>query len=100
VAFRAIVAELGVRGRDFAGVEKTFVPATREKTNREQAAENCEQADDQSRASPRMQAPVVTEIAFVTLGDLLLRATGFRHVNAAIRSLSARENLNAYCIQV
>jgi hypothetical protein len=26
-----------------------------------------------------MQAPVVTEIAFVTLGDLLLRATGFRH---------------------
>ena len=79
MAFRAIVRELGVRGRDFSGVKKTFAPATREKTNREQAAENCEHADDQSRAPPRMQPPVVTEIAFVTLGDLLLRATGFRH---------------------
>ena len=79
VAFRAIIGELGVRGRNFAGVEKTFAAAPREQKNREQSAkERCE-TDNQPRTTPGMEPPVVSEIAFVTLGDLLLRATGFRH---------------------
>ena len=79
VTFFAIVRELGVRGRDFAGVKKGLATPAREKKNRDQAAHNSEQTDNQSRPTPRMQPAVVTEIAFVTLGDLLLRARRFRH---------------------
>jgi hypothetical protein len=79
VTFRAIIGELGVRGRNFAGVEKTFAAATRKQKNREQSAEDRCEADNQARATPGMETPVVPEIAFVTLGNLLLRATGFRH---------------------
>ena len=57
----------------------TFAAAPREQKNREQSAkERCE-TDNQPRTTPGMEPPVVSEIAFVTLGDLLLRATGFRH---------------------
>ena len=79
VAFRAIVRELRVSGCNFAGVKKSFATATREEKNREQPAEDCCQTDDQPRPSPGMEPPIVPEIAFVTLGNLLLRATGFRH---------------------
>lgn len=79
VAFRAIVRKLGVTGRDFAGIKKGFVPRTLKEKNRNQAAENRDHTDDQSHLSPRVQPAIVTKIAFVALGDLLLRASGFRH---------------------
>src|SRR5438270_12739876 len=44
VAFRAIVRKLGVGGCDFAGVKKSLVTATRKKKNREQPAEDRDQA--------------------------------------------------------
>lgn len=79
VTFRAIVFELGVRGRDFSGVEKFLRAAVRINENDEQPAKDRQQADDESRAPPGMEPAIVTEIAFVALGDLLLRATGFGH---------------------
>ena len=79
VAFLAVVRELGVRGGDLAGIKKRLPPPTRKKKNRDQSAKNGEQADNQARATPRMEPAVVTEVAFVTLGDLLLRARRFRH---------------------
>src|SRR5207248_6977201 len=54
VAFRAIIGELGVRGRNFAGVEKSFAAVTRKQKNREQSAKDCRQTDDQPGATPRM----------------------------------------------
>jgi len=79
VTFLAIVRELGVGGCDLAGVKKSFLTAARENKNCEQPAEDRDQADNQSCEPPRMKAPVVAEIAFVALGDLLLRARRSRH---------------------
>jgi hypothetical protein len=79
VTFLAIIRELGVRGRYFAGVKKSFLSPAREKKNRQQTAQNCEQTDQKPCPSPRMKPTIITEVTFVTLGDLLLRATGFRH---------------------
>src|SRR5437764_3217724 len=79
VTLCAVVREFGVTSRDFAGVKKTFAPATWEQENREQTAKNRQQADDEPCPTPRMKPAIITEIAFVTLGDLLLRASRFRH---------------------
>ena len=79
VALSAVVSELGVTGRNVSGVKKCLAAATRKKKNREQTAEDRQQADDQPCPPPGMKATVITEIAFVTLGDLLLRARRFRH---------------------
>lgn len=79
MTFRAIVRELGMRGRDFAGVEKSFAAIITEEKNCEQSAKESDQTNDESRPSPRMKPAVISEIAFVALGDLLLRASGFRH---------------------
>lgn len=75
----AIIRELGVAGRDFSGVEESFVPATLEEKDRDQTTEDHDQTDNESHLPPRMQPAIVAEIAFVPLGDLLLRASGFRH---------------------
>src|SRR5207253_8045790 len=41
VTLFAVVSELRVSGRNFAGVKKCLAPAAREKKNREQATEDC-----------------------------------------------------------
>ena len=79
VTLGTVVGELCVTRRNFAGGKKSFAAAMWEKKNRKQAAEDRQQADDESRPPPGMKPAVITEVAFVTLGDLLLRASRFRH---------------------
>jgi hypothetical protein len=79
MTLRAVVRKLGVRRRDLAGVKKRFAAAALKKKNRNEPAKDRHQIHNQSRPTPWMQPAVVTEIALVTLSDLLLRACGFRH---------------------
>ena len=79
VAFCAIVGEFGMRGRDFARVEKSFATVIAEEKDRDQSAKDRQQTNDEPRTPPGVKAAVVTEIAFVALGDLFLRARQFRH---------------------
>lgn len=68
-----------MRGRNLSGIEKLLRPAFGVNENGDQPAEDRQQRHDESRAPPWVKLSVVTEIAFVTLGNLLLRARGFRH---------------------
>lgn len=79
VARTAVLSDRGVTRGNFPGVEKRFAPAFLESKNCDQSADDGERADDDTRATPRMQITIVTEVAFVALGDLLLRASGLGH---------------------
>ena len=93
VTLGTVVGELCVTRRNFTGIKKSFAAATREEKNRKQAAEDRQQTDDKSGAPPGMKAAVITEVAFVTLGDLLLRSGRLGHVTLQARELNASANL-------
>jgi len=95
VTLGTVTGELRVTRRNFTGIKKSFAPATWEKKNRKQAAEDRQQTDDKSRAPPGMKPAVITEVAFVTLGDLLLRSGRLGHVTPRTRNSNMCANVTA-----
>lgn len=75
----AIVSKVRMRAGNFSGVKKCFASAALKKQNRDQTTEERNQTDNQPCPAPRVEPAIITEVAFVALGDLLLRASGFRH---------------------
>src|ERR1700704_3415220 len=75
----AVVRQRSVIGGKRAGVKKFLRRSFVRKPNRGQTAEKENQTDDEARAAPSVQFSVITEIAFVALGDLLLRASRTGH---------------------
>ncbi len=69
---RAVVAERRVIARNFAGVEKLLVAVHLKKNDAGDPADDREEADPVTRATPGMLLVVITKIAFVALGNLFL----------------------------
>src|SRR5437667_3253470 len=76
---RAVVAERRVIARNFAGVEKLLVAVHLKKNDAGDPADDREEADPVTGATPGMFFVVITEIAFVALGDLFLGSTRRGH---------------------
>ena len=72
---RAVVAERSVIARNFAGVEKLLLAVHLKKNDAGDPADDREEADPVTGATPGMFLIVITEIAFVALGDLFLGST-------------------------
>ena len=75
----AVVRQRSVIGGKQAWVKKLFRRAFVGKPDRGQAADKENQTNNQSGAAPSVQFSVIAEIAFVALGDLLLRASRAGH---------------------
>ena len=85
MALAAVVRQRSVIGGKRPRVKKFLGGSFVKKPNGEKSADECHQADDESCPSPCMQFVVIAEIAFVTLGDLLLRASGFGYRRSVIK---------------
>jgi hypothetical protein len=79
VTLRAILRDRGVTARNGSGVEEFFVAVPLKKNDAREAAGEREEAGAEARNPPWMLPFVITEIAFVTLGDLLLGASRRGH---------------------
>lgn len=69
---------------NFPGVEKSFPAARLKKDDADDSTDDREKADPRTRTPPRVQPIVITEVAFVALGNLLLRSTRGGHDKGSI----------------
>ena len=79
VTARAVVDQRGVTGRKFSRVEESFVPAPLISDDGGETGGDGEKADQKTRQAPRLDPFEKVEVAFVLLGDLLLRSSGRGH---------------------
>src|SRR5437773_2481911 len=79
MALSAVVGKTGVTARNLSRIKKCFATAHLKKQNAGDSANNSEEADPKTRPPPRMLSAVVAEIAFIALGDLLLRSAWRGH---------------------
>src|ERR1700693_2425674 len=75
----AVIAERRVIARNRSGVEKLLVAVDSKKYDTCDSASNGEETDPATGATPGMFLVVITEIAFVALGNLLLGSTRRGH---------------------
>jgi hypothetical protein len=99
VTLGAVVPELCVTRRNFAGVKESFATVLLKKPDRDQSAKDREQTDNESRAPPGVKSAIITEIAFVTLGDLFLGAFGHFNSTQQLKPAKRAANLTALSSQ-
>src|ERR1700730_18456199 len=84
MTLHAIVAERCVITRNLAGVEKLLVAVHLKKNDAREPTDDGDEADPATRATPGMLFVVITEIAFVALGNLFLRSARRGHGRRSI----------------
>src|SRR5690348_8875193 len=80
----AVVGERCVIARNRTGVEKLLAAVRLKKNDSSNSADDGEEADPVTGAAPEVLLPVITQIAFVALGDLFLRSTRRGHGRRSI----------------